>query len=239
MPEVRGKIAATDGRKMLVWVDSDASARKLQKQYDAGNDDVMLAYDDGIGITTKQRAFIFSLISDIYDAQIGGYSDYLGGSVLDNKNWLYEDFKLRYTLLYGEVYSSSVAGGTMAAANKFIELLLEFAMDHRIALSKRPLDELQPSEIGKFEYMCLMTKQCAICGTYPSDLHHMDTIGMGNDRTRVNHIGRRAIQLCRKHHQEIEATSTSEFLKKHHLNGIKIDEEIARVHNLRTKERKE
>ena len=104
-------------------------------------------------------------------------------------------------------------------------------------LSFKPLDALAPEDFAYFEYACLMNKCCVICGKKPSDLHHLDTIGQGVDRRKTNHLEHRAVQLCRIHHNEAHSLGIETFLSKYHVNGIKIDERIAKVHRLNIKGR--
>jgi hypothetical protein len=81
--------------------------------------------------------------------------------------------------------------------------------------------------------MCLIHKKCVVCGK-KADLHHIDTIGMGNDRTEVQHEGRECLSLCREHHQEMHQIGKQEFFEKYHLNtGIKIDKTIMKIYGLR------
>lgn len=80
-----------------------------------------------------------------------------------------------------------------------------------------------------------MNKQCVICGNKPSDLHHLDTIGMGMARETINHLKHRTIQLCREHHNMAHNMGAVSFLEKYHLVGIKVDDKIAKAHGLNTR----
>ena len=139
------------------------------------------------------------------------------------------------SLDFGE-FSLSAAKGTKTDTNQFINMLLDYAAVHDISLSVKPLNELEPQEIARWEYRCLMENMCVVCGKKPSDLHHLEgsRVGIGNNRNKINHIGRKAVQLCREHHQMFH-TDESKFMNKYHLNGIKIDEKIALVHGLNIK----
>lgn len=120
-----------------------------------------------------------------------------------------------------------------SVAAGLITFMLDFVAEHNVPLSFKPLDALGPEDVAHFEYACLMNKCCVICGKKPSDLHHLDgsRVGMGSDRRDVNHLGRKAVQLCREHHQMFH-TDENKFMSKFHLNGIQINEEIAKKHNL-------
>ena len=88
-------------------------------------------------------------------------------------------------------------------------------------------------DIDNYVYMCLIHKKCCICGK-KAELHHVDSVGMGNDRTEVQHEGRNALSLCREHHTEIHAIGINSFLEKYHINGgIPIDKTIMKIYKLK------
>ena len=113
----------------------------------------------------------------------------------------------------------------------FATMLKNFVLENDIP-TKRPLLEYV-DDIDHYVYMCLIHKKCCICGK-KSDLHHIDTIGMGNDRTEVQHEGREAMSLCREHHNEMHQIGKQDFFKKYHLNnGVKIDKTLLKIYGLR------
>lgn len=59
----------------------------------------------------------------------------------------------------------------------------------------------------------IQNQPCVICGSVPSDPHHIEAGGMGikTDDTRV-------ISLCRKHHSEVHATGKKSFQVKYSLD---------------------
>lgn len=48
------------------------------------------------------------------------------------------------------------------------------------------------------------------------------TIGMGNDRTEVNHIGRYVVCLCRDDHGKMHQLGEKEFMDLHVFVPIKV-----------------
>lgn len=66
-------------------------------------------------------------------------------------------------------------------------------------------------------------KKCAICGR-EGEIHHVDTIGMGNDRRKVDDSDYRKICLCRQHHTEAHNIGMTEFESKYKVYGIKFEE---------------
>ena len=233
MTELFGQVNKLDPNKGLVTLQmSTDDIHTLEKYHANGQPQVvsMIASDEN-GVSAQQRKFAFALLHDIWWSQVGGYWIETPETVKQHFYAMYEYYN---SLDFGE-FSLSAAKGTKTDTNEFINMLLDYAALHDIALSVKPLNELEPQEIAHWEYQCLMNKCCVICGKRPSDLHHLDTIGQGVDRRKTNHLKHRAVQLCRIHHQEAHSLGIETFLQKHHLTGIKIDERIAEVHRLNTR----
>ncbi|MDV8931167.1 putative HNHc nuclease [Leuconostoc citreum] len=175
-------------------------------------------------ISAQQRKFIYALFRDISNWS-GDLTEYVKQLF---KMW-FEQWKDLDEFSLRDVEKSVAAG--------LITFMLDFVAEHNVPLSFKPLDALEPEDVAHFEYACLMNKCCVICGKKPSDLHHLDTIGQGVDRRKTNHLKHRAVQLCRIHHNEAHTLGIETFLSKYHINGIKIDERIAKVHRLNIKDR--
>ena len=67
-----------------------------------------------------------------------------------------------------------------------------------------------------------------------TDVHHLNgsTVGMGNDRSKVSHVGRMVVCLCREEHGEIHTIGEKAFFDKHHIVPIKLTEESVKLLNL-------
>lgn len=234
MTELFGQVNKLDPNKGLVTLRmSDDDLRTLQKYHVTNQQQVLsvIASDDNEP-TPKQRRFAFALLNDIWLSQVGGA--WLE-TVESTRRHFYGTYEYYHGLHFGE-FSLSAVKGNKSDTNEFINMLLDYAVLHNISLSVKPLNELEPQEIAHWEYQCLMNKCCVICGKRPSDLHHLDgsRVGMGSDRRDVNHLGRKAVQLCREHHQMFH-TDESKFMKQFHINGIVMNDEIAEVHRLNTR----
>ena len=173
-------------------------------------------------LSDKQRRMCYALIHAISDWS-GQESDYLK-----------EYFKISFMAenvdtLADKIFSLSNAPKSLVAA--FQRFLIKFIISNDVP-TKRPLLEYV-DDIDDYVYMCLIHKKCAVCGK-KADLHHIDAVGMGNDRTEIQHEGREAISLCREHHTEYHTIGKSAFLEKYHLNGgIKIDKTILKIYGLK------
>lgn len=179
-------------------------------------------YIDSRPLSDKQRKMCYALINAI--------ADWSGSSTREIK----EAFKLefwadRVDTLADKIFSLSNA--PMSLVTEFQRFLIAFIIDNNVPV-KRPLLEYV-DDIDHYVYMCLIHKKCVVCGK-KADLHHIDTVGMGNDRTEIQHEGKEAISLCREHHTEYHGIGQSAFYSKYHLNGgVKIDRTILKIYGLR------
>lgn len=177
---------------------------------------------DSRPLSDKQRRMCYALIHAI--------SEWSGSSSTDIKTaFKLEFWHDRVDTLADKIFSLSNAPMSLVA--EFQRFLVEFILSNDVPV-KRPLLEYV-DDIEHYTYMCLIHKKCAVCGKR-SDLHHIDAIGMGNNRNEVQHLGREVMSLCRLHHTEIHSMGTKGFMAKYHLNGgIKADKTILKIYGLR------
>ena len=185
-----------------------------------------LDYIDSRNLSDKQRRFCYSLINAI--------AEWSGSSTQDIK----EAFKLEFwadkvDTLADKIFSLSNAPMSLVA--EFQKFLIVFILENDVP-TKFPLIDYV-DDIDHYVYMCLIHKKCAICGK-KADLHHLEgsVVGMGNDRSDIDHLGKEAISLCRNHHTECHTIGQKSFFEKYHLNGgVKIDKTICKIYNLKHK----
>lgn len=172
--------------------------------------------DDGRGRTGKQNKFIHSLINDI--AQWTG-------------EWPeYEKRMMFYWWCALNDYDyTSTTELSMTEANSFIDFLLEFIIEHGIQADHPILEELVAiKDISRYLWICLKYKKCCICGK-PGQVHHVNKIGMGNNRYTLDDSNHRKICLCENHHllykQSIHNIGDKEFFEKYKVYGIIYNDE--------------
>lgn len=163
------------------------------------------------------------LTGEIYDWTEDGRQLIVGSSV---------DIDIAIRRKYKTVSIVVDDGRRITTAREFISDIIDFIIENDVPCDE-PLWKLT-DDSGRYIYSCLMRKVCCLCGK-PAELHHVDTIGMGNDRTKVNHLGRECLPLCREHHTVIHSIGKSSFCEMYHLLPVKIDKEIAKVYRLNTK----
>lgn len=181
---------------------------------------------DSRTITAEQRKKIYALLGEI--------ADFVGDTVEVIKREMKLDFRLRNFERMAADFSLGTCPVELASA--FIDHLVAFIIEWGVPC-KQPLYELC-DDIPKYVYTCLKYKKCAVCGQ-KADLHHVDAVGMGYDRTEIVHEGMRALPLCRKHHTEWHTVGNTAFTEKYHLEPIPLNKELCGVYKLKTKKRGE
>ena len=177
---------------------------------------------DSRSLSDKQRRMCYSLINAI--------AEWSGSSPSEIK----EVFKLEFwaekiDTLAEKVFS--LANAPMSLVAEFQRFLIRFIIENDIPLKFSLLDYVD--DIQDYTYQCLIHKKCCVCGK-KADLHHLDTVGMGNDRNEVQHLGREVMSLCRIHHNEIHTIGRYEFTDKYHLGkGVEVDRTILKIYGLK------
>ena len=169
-----------------------------------------LHLDDGIHISVDQRKKIYALFRDF--AEYTGYTP----------EYVKELFK-EWHAIYTARESYSLAKCSMAIAGELIEFILEEFSMQGAPLSHDTVEKTK--DIKAYMYYCIMSRVCCVSGE-PADIHHVDAIGMGNNRKKVNHVGRLALPLSRKYHTEIHQIGLKEFIEKYHVFPIKLTEKM-------------
>ena len=169
-----------------------------------------IRFDDGRMISALQRKKAYATIRDI--------SDYTGYLPEQQKEWL----KYLHIERTGADYIS-LSDCTMDEARGFINTILEYAIEEGIPLSDLAIN--RTDDIGKYLYYCIKHKKCCICGR-PGEIHHVDTIGMGNDRRKLDDSDHRKMCLCRNHHTIAHSRGMTAFEKMYHVYGIVVKDNL-------------
>ena len=178
---------------------------------------------DGRTISPDQRRKAYALMREIAE-WMGDLPEYV-------KRLMKMEFMVtRMQALEKQIFSLSDCD--MTTAREFITYLIDFIIEHDVPTQTQLIELCE--DINRYVYACLMHKKCAVCGANHVDLHHCEggVIGMGNNRNKVNHLGRPALPLCRKHHCEIHKIGENDFLKKYLLEPVPIDERISAIYHL-------
>lgn len=163
-------------------------------------------------ITDQQRKFIFALCNEI--------SYYTG----DDREYI-RLLMQQYNANLREIEVESLSTCSMTYANNLIDTIINFCIDKEIPFAKELLEENKYTFDEKQTYAMALKRVCVVCGQR-ADIHHVDAIGMGNNRQKVSHIGKRALPLCRTHHTYCHAIGDGAFIEKYHLTPFTVDKKM-------------
>lgn len=216
MEIVQGRITGVTPEGLTVFVPYRNTERYIQRAYDQ----VQVGLPDGRTISPEQRRKAYALLREI--AQWSG--DYLERVKASTKHDFMRD---HLQGLCRELFSLSSCD--MTTAREYIDYLTELVLVYDVP-TRVPLLQLC-EDIPRYVYACLMHKKCAVCGK-ACELHHVDRVGMGSGRRRMDHMGLRCLPLCREHHREAHDHGDAALMQKYHLEPIRIDEKIAHAYRL-------
>lgn len=217
MEIISGTIVGWERGYITIRAPYDNTERFIRREYE----EVEIGLKDGRKITPEQRRKAYALMGEI--------SEWAGYEPEELKEIMKHEF-LKKVVRSLEKELFSLADCDVTTAREFISYLIDFILRNDVP-THRPLVEMA-DDIDRYVYSCLIRKKCAVCGS-KAELHHVDTVGMGNNRNKVEHLGRRCLPLCRKHHEEAHQMGDEAFAKYHHLNFGIIDERIIKVYHLK------
>lgn len=198
--------------------------RALLRQYKK----VEIILPDGRRISPEQRRKAYALIGEI--------TEYVDGirnadTIEEQKGLLKMEFMLR-RMEATERRMFSLSDCSVTTAKEFITYLVDFIIANDIPTRVPLIDNCD--DIAAYMYACTAHRKCAVCGK-PADIHHCEgsRIGAGVDRTKVHQLGREVLPLCRVHHTECHTMPESEFVKKYHLQKVRLDEALCKRLKLR------
>lgn len=199
-----GKIIEYDGERLVVLPDDNLEREILRKRIRS----VELTLWDGRRISPEQRRKIYAVIRDI--------SEWSG----HEPEYLKQYFKWNFCGIDGRD-EFSLSDVDMTTAKEFINYLIEFCFYNDVSIKDSMLD--RTDDIGKYLYLCLEYRKCAVCNKR-AEVHHVDRIGMGGNREEIIHEGLSAVALCHEHHMEAHIKGEKDVFERYHIYGIKLDE---------------
>lgn len=211
--KIEGKVSNwTEEHILIKAVCNDKELRKRIRKCGGGCEISML---DARQISPKQRKKIYLIFGEVADymgeIDIGGgdyVKGFLKGAFLDvNKEKGYNWF--------------SLSNCSVEVAYEFIHYLIGFCLENSITTHDTLLHRCE--DIESYMYMCLKHKKCAL-SNQPGEVHHIDAIGMGNNRRRLDDSAHLKICLNREYHTIAHTMGWKAFSKKYHVVGILYDD---------------
>lgn len=208
------KIIKVEGNRLTLELKDELNIARLKTIFDGydGERQAELFIKDPRGFTVEQRAFVFSLMNDIYR--------YTGQPFDDLKDIFYWQFRF----LTGKSISlKNISTNTVDDVSLLADLVLDFIFDGDIPFKDGY--EIPPQNIQYFFYKCVVNRTCCICGKKNADIDHFDKALGRRKRKEVDHTEFTFAALCRTHHTEKHQLGITEFKNKYHVIGIKLNQD--------------
>lgn len=211
-----GKLVRINGQEVTFLLTEPLDIERLGRLTDSPNPVISfktpvaeITFFDNRRISPEQRKKIFALFEEI--------SAYTGHFPTEVR----EILECRFIAQEGiEYFSLSDVNKTIA--REFISYLIEFCFTWNIPFKDKGIT--MADDVSKYLWLCIKHRKCCVCGK-DADRHHVDTVGMGRDRRKVNHSEHRFMALCRKHHQEVDLIGQETFDELNHVQGVKLSPE--------------
>lgn len=219
---VKGRIVGYDDRRQEVLIRAPYADWFTLTKREYKN--CLVQMIDNRPLSDKQRKLCYSLLREI--------SEYTGQGIDPTKEWmklkfLTEDLEQTADKIF------SLSNAPMSLVCAFQRFLIRFILDWDIPCRFSLLE--YADDVADYIYHCLVTKHCCICGM-PTDLHHIERVGMGRSRTEIIHEGMEVLPLCREHHTEAHTMPDAEFFGKYHIpGGVTMDRTLCRLYNVKAR----
>ncbi|MCD8190703.1 MAG: putative HNHc nuclease [Clostridiales bacterium] len=218
----KGRITEYDERagEVVIRAKYDDLPTMLRREYK----ECSIQMIDSRPLSAKQRRNCYAMIGEI--------ADWMGEEKSEAKELLKVEF---WTAELWQTADSlfSLSNAPMSVVAAFQRWLARFIVRNDIPTKKSLISYVD--DVGDYVYSCLINKRCCVCGKR-ADLHHIDRVGMGRDRTDIIHEGMEVLPLCREHHTEAHTMPDSEFFEKYHLNGgVEMDKTLCKIYGLKAK----
>lgn len=209
--EIRGIKETDKGTDLLLHIPGEMVQGRIIKYRNNNKINSEIRIDDGRSITPDQRKKIFATIKDI--------SLYTGDHPEDLRAFLLYDYCIE-----NGIVPFSLRDCSIGQAREYITFIIDFILKHNIPLSDLAIN--RTDDIDKYLYGCLKYRRCCITGKASADIHHVEgsRVGMGRDRTKINHRGLELMALCREWHTKVHQQGEEEIFKNYKIYGISIDE---------------
>lgn len=160
-------------------------------------------------ITEDQRKKAYAVMGDI--------AKYTGHDVEDIKI----EMKPSFLEAYPQYSMFSLSNCSRELATDFISYLVMWCFRNGIPMAEQPRDMLD--DVDKYLWMCLKFRKCAICGK-PAEHHHVDAVGMGRNRKKIDDSKYLKMALCEGHHRlnadSIHNLGTETFCDRFQVYGV-------------------
>ena len=210
-----GKFKGVNGSFVTFELNEPFDTLEARRKAGSGIIKAFIEVQDNDMISDDQRKKIFALINDICDHT---------GYMFDEM-----DQKMRYYFMADtgcEVFSLARNKVTKEFASRYIEYIIEWCFKTGVPFKYREYH--MAADITRTLFIYLKYRQCFVCGKQHADVAHVEAVGAGRNRRKIDHSKHHFMALCRNHHVEQHTIGMDTFLKKYKLVPIKLNEEQIR-----------
>lgn len=211
--EVKGIKEDDTGTYLIVHIPDKQIGSKIKRYERSGAVDTLIYFNDSRRLSIDQMKKIYAILGDI--------SLHTGHTIEELKII----FKVAMIRKFGINYFSLSPYNEIACSMEIAKLMINMLIDFCFAYDIGTRDTLlvETDDINTYLYLAMKYKKCVLCQK-EGEIHHVDAIGMGRDRKKVDDIGHRKICLCREHHTEAHWMGVDSFFRKYHVYGIYFNE---------------
>ncbi|MFD0897340.1 putative HNHc nuclease [Loigolactobacillus binensis] len=204
-----GKLIHTKDNRLVIDLDNPINPDVLAKLSGGVQPSVEVDIEDNRTITPEQRKKAFAMIGDIASWQG------------DLPQAVEEMFKYFAMSTFSEIPEHfSLSNCSVTTARLYIQLLLEFCFRWDVPFATKTWDAIS-SDFGT-QMQCLKHRQCVICRKR-AQYAHVETVGMGRNRHKIDHSQYHFMALCPIHHAEQHNIGIMTFIQRYHIKPIKLN----------------
>lgn len=219
---VKGVIVGYDDKtsEIIIRARYDDLPMIIKREYKT----CLVQLEDSRKLSDKQRRCCYAMLREV--------SDFTGMGLDRTKEYMKLKF-LSEDLLETADKIFSLSNAPMSLVCAFQRFIVRFIIEWDIPC-KRPLIEYV-DDINDYVYGCLIHRKCCVCGRR-AEVHHVDRVGMGRDRTEIIHEGMKVLPLCRIHHTEAHSMTNEAFNNAYHISdGIVADKTVCKIYGLKAR----
>lgn len=211
--ELRGEILGLQENILTLKLYDPLDEKTLLKSLYNGKYWAILDTYEKEKITPDQRKHIYALFQD--------YVEYTGVPLDAVEAYFKYWFMIHFDL--DEFPSLARNAMSMTIASEFISYLIDYYIQNDIPFRKQQF--YLTTDTSRMLYALTMKRVCWICGKPHSDLAHVEAVGAGRDRNKIDHTKHHFMMLCRDHHSEQHQIGIETFIQKYHIKPIKLKQD--------------
>lgn len=209
---MKAKLIQINGNKLTFELDDDVFLPTLERDAN-GYINATITFDDSRFISAEQRKHIFALCGD--------YAEFVGYLKRDIVE--YYLFKFAEHAGLSDLPSLAAEGVSRETASDLIDYIITDMINHEIPFSNEYW--YLTRENSKVLFALTMKRQCWLCGKFNSDIAHVEAVGMGRKRDKVDHTKHHVMCLCREHHNLQHTMGIESFCEMYVVKPIKLDKD--------------